>query len=256
MKNDAWNPQQYNLFKEQRAKPFWDLVDLVQPAEFARVVDLGCGTGELTRQLHQKTGAKITIGVDSSDAMLTQAKKFESEELRFEMADIASFVPSGTFDLVFSNAALQWVPGHESLIPKILGWVALGGQVAIQMPANFDHPSHKIAYEVASDLFADRFRDSETRRFVLPVEKYSELFYRSGFHEQRCRLEVYPHPLKKGEDVIEWTKGTLLTTFESRLPKEEFARFLKEYRDRLLGVIGEGPYLYTFKRILLWGRRG
>src|SRR5438552_610795 len=112
-----------------------------------RIVDLGCGTGELTRALHEKLGAVETLGIDNSASMLAEAPA--ATGLRFEAAAIESFEPDRPFDLVFSNAALHWVADHDALFRRLRNMIADGGQLAVQMPANEHHPSHRIAAEEA-----------------------------------------------------------------------------------------------------------
>lgn len=253
--NTKWNPVQYNKFKDQRTKPFQDLIGLIEKQDFTRAFDLGCGTGELTRKLFDKLRPKSMIGLDVSLEMLAESEKFRTEGLEFRLENIADFHPDSKFDLVFSNAALQWLPDHEELFPKILDWVANDGQVAIQMPCNFDHPSHSIARTVAHKLFPEKFGSKTNKLSILTLERYAELLYNHGFHQQVCRIEVYGHPMSSGAGVIEWTKGTSLTAYQSKLSDEEFQKFLKVYSDELIGEIGEGPYFYAFKRFLLWGKR-
>lgn len=254
MTNDLWNPEQYEKFKAQRSRPFWDLADLVDPKGVRSAIDLGCGTGELTAGLQGRLPSAEILGIDSSEAMLEKAEKFQTSLLRFEKRDLRTYAPSGRFDLVFSNAALQWLPDHEALFLRVLGWVAPGGQIAIQMPYNFDHPSHRIAQEVARDFEPFHEGPAPGPR-MLAQERYSMILVENGFLDQRCRLEIYLHPMASGADVIEWTKGTRLTFYQERLSPEDFQVFMERYRERLLAEIGTGPYLYAFKRILMWGRR-
>src|SRR3954447_15192708 len=105
-----WNPTQYERFRNERSQPFFDLLDLVQPRPDMRVVDLGCGTGELTRDLHRRIAARETIGIDNSPAMLTRSAAFAGAGLSFRSGDIGEFTANHEFDLIFSNAALHWVP--------------------------------------------------------------------------------------------------------------------------------------------------
>src|SRR5262245_43458962 len=100
---DAWNPEQYNRFRAERSAPFFDLLALVRPIAGMRVIDLGCGTGELTRELHQRLGARETLGIDSSTAMLEKAAAHAGDGLSFARGDIGEFAPPASFDLVFSN---------------------------------------------------------------------------------------------------------------------------------------------------------
>lgn len=253
MSND-WNPEQYNKFKEQRAKPFWDLLSLIRPGPISRVLDLGCGTGELTQELHKKLGAKETLGIDSSEAMLEQSKAFTQPGLSFRKEDIMIYSPEKLFDLVFSNAALQWVPDNETNFPRILSWIAPGGQLAVQVPCNFDHPSHKVAEKTFFHSFPFKKKNYKAPT-VLDVARYAELMHSYGFKNPIARVEVYGHAMNSGRDVIEWTKGTLLTHYKTLLNAEEFDMFLYSYSRSLIAQIGTGPYYYAFKRILLWGQR-
>src|SRR5262249_34136585 len=153
---------------DERSRPFFDLLALVEPAPAMRVVDLGCGTGELTREMHRRLGAAETLGIDSSPAMLAKAAAFAGDGLRFERADIAGFDAPAGFDLVFSNAALQWLPDHEALFARLARLVRPGGRLAAQMPANFDHASHQAADEVAREApFRDALGGRRRRPSVL-----------------------------------------------------------------------------------------
>jgi trans-aconitate 2-methyltransferase len=251
MAHDPWSPYQYERFRAERQQPFWDLLALVRPEPGMRVVDLGCGTGNLTAVLHRELEARETIGIDSSEAMIARTADQRSPGLRFQRGDIAEFAPAGTVDVVFSNAALHWVPDHEQLFARLTGALCAGGQLAVQMPANHDHPSHVVAAGLAAD-FGIPPRESPVQR----PETYAALLDRLGYSEQHVRLQVYVHHLAARDEVVEWVKGTLLTDYERRLPPEEFAQFLARYRERLLPLLDDSrPYLYPFKRIHLWGRR-
>ena len=251
----AWNPAQYEKFKTQRAKPFFDLMKLLHDVEIRNAVDLGCGTGELTRTLFDRFSIGHLLGLDSSPDMLAKSELFATPGLSFGLGNIAEYQPDEPLDLLVSNAALQWLPDHASLFPKLLGFVKPGGQTAIQVPFNFDHPSHLAAATVARDLFPRAFKKPARVPAILPVERYAEILFANGFTEHVARVEVYGHLLPSGNDVVEWTKGTTLTAYQARLSTEEFQTFLDEYRRVLVGILGEGPYFYPFKRILLWGRK-
>ena len=243
-----WQPDQYTRFKSERAQPFHDLLALVEPRPHMRVVDLGCGTGELTKHLHEQLAADETIGIDNSETMLLKAGAFGGQMLRFEQGDIEAFVADRPFDLVFSNAAFHWVPGHEALFARLASFLAPHGQLAVQMPANDDHPSHVTAAEVAHDFGIPRRAD-----YLLPIEKYASLLHRLGFKRQHARVQVYGNLLESTAAVVEWVKGTLLTDYERRLG-DDFPRFLADYTARLMEKLGdERPYFYTYKRMVMWG---
>jgi trans-aconitate 2-methyltransferase len=254
---DTWNPGQYQRFADERAAPFHDLLALVRPVPGGRVVDLGCGSGELTAQLHRAVVADETVGLDSSPAMLERATGIAGDGLRFAEGDIGEFREGG-WDVIFSNAALHWLPDHAELFGRLVGQLNPGGQLAVQMPANHDHPSHVVAAEVAGE---EPFRTAlGGYRRVSPVqapEWYAELLDRLGLADQHVRLQVYLHHLASRAEVVEWVKGTLLTDYESRMPPALFEEFLATYRGRLLPHLSEArPYPYPFTRLLLWGRRG
>lgn len=255
MQNDHWNPNQYNKFQEERAKPFWDLAALLKKTEIRSMIDLGCGTGELTMELHERIGSESTLGIDSSTAMLEKAQALASNGLRFQMQAIEAALDGPSYDLVFSNAALQWLDKHEELIPRLLRLVNPEGQIAIQVPANFDHASHILALETARAMGAEIPLGPPFHPSVLTIERYAQILFAHGFSEQRCRMEVYLNAMRSGADIVEWTRGTLLTSYEKLLGKADFARFLEIYRNALLENLGAGAYAYPFKRILIWGKR-
>ncbi len=255
--SDTWQPEQYARFRAEREQPFHDLLALVQPVPGGQVVDLGCGTGVLTRVLHEHTGAAETVGVDRSEAMLAQSAQHAGEGVRFEQGDIGAFA-GNDLDVVFSNAALQWVDGHEALFPQMAATLGEGGQLAVQMPMNHDHPSHTVAHEVAREPRHAEALGGYVRGYPLrEVEWYAELLARMGFAEQHVRLQVYLHRLAGPEEVVEWVKGSLLTDYRNRLSPEEYEAYLADFRERLLAELPDDrPFLYPFKRLLLWGRKG
>jgi len=254
---------QYGQFRVERKQPFFDLLALVRSKSQMRVVDLGCGPGELTDELHRRLGALKTVGIDSSEAMLEKAGTWAGEGLSFRHEDIADFADPANidakaeYDLVFSNAALHWVPDHRRLLTRLTTTLADYGQLAIQVPANFDHVSHETAREIAEESpFREALGGYTHPLFVLEPEDYSSLLEELRYREQHVRLQVYPHRLASKEEVVEWLKGSLLTAYERLLSDEEFRDFLGRYRDRLLPRLSDArPFLFTFKRILLWGER-
>ena len=250
---DAWNPGQYERFRKEREQPFHDLLALVEPRAAMRVVDLGCGTGDLTLVLHQKLAARETLGLDSSAVMLAKAPS--APGLRFEPGDIDEFAPEAAFDLVFSNAALHWVSDHPALLGRLRRAVAPGGQIAVQMPMTDGHPSHQTAFELArTPEFRRKLRGFDRRAPLLDPDRYSAWLYRLGFVRQHVRVQVYTHLLDSREQVIEWVRGALLTDYEKRLTTADWQRFLQRYREMLLPQLEDArPFLYTYPRIVFWG---
>lgn len=253
---DVWNPDQYGKFRAERSAPFLDLLALVQPTGAPRVLDLGCGTGELTRLAHERLGARETLGVDSSAAMLAKAAAQAGGGLSFRLGDAGAFSEGG-FDVLLSNAALHWVPDHPALLPRLAALLAPGGQLAVQVPANEPHLSHAVAREVAREPeLAGPLGGFVRESPVLAPEAYAQLLFRLGFAAQRVRFEIYAHPLASREEVVEWVRGTTLTDYEKRLDAPTWARFLERYRERLMAALpDERPFVYTYRRLFLWARK-
>ena len=150
-----WDPAQYARFSDERSRPFFDLTGQVGAREPGLVVDLGCGSGELTAALASRwPGAEIR-GLDASAEMIERASEFTGGQLSFELADAAQFDATGV-DVLVSNALLQWVPGHQELLVRWAEQLAAGGWLAFQVPANFGSPSHRLMRELAE---SNRWRD-------------------------------------------------------------------------------------------------
>src|ERR1019366_7343368 len=228
---EGWNPDQYERFHAERRQPFDDLVALCEPVPGGRIVDLGCGTGELTAELHERMEAAETIGVDSSDSMLARAQSDHGNVagLSFEAGNLETWLGQD-LDLVFANASLQWVEDHLDLLARMRTALAVGGQLAFQVPSNYRHPSHLLAMQVANEApFIDALEDDvpeDRGRFVLSPEIYADLLYELGAKKQVVRMEVYGHELSSTSDVVEWVMGTLLTPYRTRLTPELFAAFV------------------------------
>ena len=255
----GWNPDQYDRFQAEREQPFFDLAALVQRAPGMRVIDLGCGDGRLTAWLHRELGAVETVGIDSSSEMLRKSEANAGDGVRFEKMDILEAVEryAGQFDVVYSNAALQWILDHGSLFPRVARLARPGGQIAVQMPYSSGQPSHRIAHVVAAEepyrsALGGWLREDPVQ---LP-DFYATLLYNElGCTEQLTRMNVYGHVLAETRATVEWVKGSLLTAYLSRLPQELHASFLADYEARVVGEVGQHtPYFYPFPRVFLWGR--
>ena len=258
-KPDGWKPDVYARFAAERRRPFHDLLALLAPIPGGRAVDLGCGAGELTRELHRATGAAETIGLDSSEAMLEKARPLAGNGVRFEKGDIGAWESDAPLDLVFSNAAFHWVPDHPALLERLTRAVKPGGQLAFQVPDNFGHPAHTNAEEVARE---EPFRSAldgggePHARNVLAPEDYATRLHRLGYAEQIVRLQIYGDRLPSREDVVAWVQGSLLSEYRRRLPGDLYPFFVERYRERLFAAIpDERPYFLTYRRILVRARR-
>lgn len=254
-----WDPQQYLRFREQRAQPFYDLAAMVERRETMRIVDLGCGPGELTAWLHRELGAASTLGVDLSEEMLAEAAAHAGDGVSFERAHITEFATEhagARFDLVYSNAALQWVDDHEDLLPRLRAMLAPGGQIAIQIPSRATTSVGPILGSiVAREPYASALSGFQRSTATQSPDWYATAFYRMGADEQRVELRVYGHVLPTPLDVVEWFKGSALTTYRSLLPGDLYDRLVADYEREVMDVCrDEVPYFLPFNRILMWAR--
>jgi trans-aconitate 2-methyltransferase len=230
-----WNPRQYELFEAQRSRPFFDLISRLTVASPRRIVDLGCGTGALTGELAARFPQSRVIGIDSSAEMLERAGEAVAHHanLAFVQADIADWMPADGDDIVVSNAALQWVPGHRELLRAWFGALGPGAQLAVQMPANTDSPSQLLLRELADEpRWADRLAHlAIVNEQVGTIDDYLRLAFDAGVAVEAWET-VYHHVLPGEDAVLEWIAGTRLRPFVAALG-DEAPEFVAELRPRL-----------------------
>lgn len=260
-----WDPVQYQSHRAHRGRPLVDLLAHVPPLPAApRVADLGCGPGGPTRVLADRWPAARITGYDSSNAMLAAARPHAGPtegggELDFQPADLAGWLPDEPFDLILSNAALHWVPGHVDLFPAWVAGLAPGGVLAFQVPGNFAAPSHTLLRELcASPPWRDRLGHvvQDTDPVLTPAGYFAALA------ELGCAVDAwettYLHLLTGPDPVLEWTKGTSLRPVLTALADDAGARdaFLGAYRDALRAAYPPGPHgtLLPFRRIFVVAR--
>jgi trans-aconitate 2-methyltransferase len=251
----TWNPTQYERFKNERSQPFFDLLATITPTQGMRAVDLGCGTGELTHVMHERFGCVSTVGYDSSPAMLARAPT--AAGLSFVQADIADLsLAPGSVDLVLANASLHWVPDHPALFARLVSWLAPGGQLAVQMPANHGYATHTVARMLAARApYAEALGGWVPPTHVLDLADYAVLLHKVGLTPTKLSVEAYMHLLDSKDSVIEWAKGSVLTALEARLDDVMYASYLAEYREEVLRRLPDDrPFLYPFLRTFLCGR--
>jgi len=248
-----WNPDQYHKFQTERAAPFEDLLALVRVRPGLRAVDLGCGTGELTRHLADHLPSSTVLGLDNSPSMLEKAAAFSRPDLRFELGDQAEL--EGLWDLVFSNAALHWSEDHPRLMGHLFSCLREGGQLAVQVPSNYMHVSQRLIRETArEEPFRSLLQGFVRQSPVLPIDAYAQVLVSLAAREILVFEKVYPHVLADADAVVEWVSGTTLVPYFERLgPRKE--DFVETYRHKLRGEMPGSPIFYPFKRILFSARR-
>lgn len=249
----AWSPTTYLTYGDERTRPALDLLARVPLEKAARVADLGCGPGNSTAPLVARWPDAQVVGVDNDKAMLEKARA-SGVRATFVEGDAATWTPiSSTVDLLFSNATLQWLPDHATLFPRLLSLVRPGGALAVQMPRNFDAPSHELLRETAKDgPWAKDVADLARSAPVHGPEVYTDLL-----EPLAASLDIwettYVHRLTGPDPVLTWTKGTALVPFLERLGGHTQA-FLAAYAARLRAAYParrSGVTLFPFKRLFL-----
>ncbi|TDP74393.1 trans-aconitate 2-methyltransferase [Roseateles toxinivorans] len=258
MNTPDWNPALYTRFEDERTRPAAELLARVPLTSPGRVVDLGCGPGNSTELLLARYGQAGISGLDSSPAMLASARQ-RLPALTFELGDISQWSPSGPpVDLAYANAALQWVPNHEQLMPGLLAALAPGGVLAVQMPDNLDQPSHQLMRELAADpRFAPAIGDAgQVRARILQAEHYYDLLAATA--EVDVWRSTYYHLMDDAAAIVQWLRATGLKPFVEALPGELRPLFLAEYERRIDAAYparADGKRLLAFPRLFFVARR-
>ena len=248
-----WNPDLYHKFQAERSAPFYDLLTLVDVRSNLQVIDLGCGSGELTRRLADKLPNSRVTGLDSSPQMLEKAGSFVRRGLVFQQGDQSTL--TGEWDLIFSNAALQWSENHSELIPFLFDKLKPGGQIAVQVPSNHNHISHQIYRETAEeDMFKFILQGFQRYSPVLTIENYSRILFNCGAEEINIFEKIYPHILENSDAVVEWISGTALVPYFERLGKHK-DEFVSSIREKMRITMPDSPVFYPFRRILFSARK-
>jgi trans-aconitate 2-methyltransferase len=241
-----WDPLQYAKFGSERSRPFFDLVGQVAAIDVRRVVDLGCGPGELTAALAARWREAKVVGLDSSPEMIAKAARHASDTLSFGLVAAEDFSAEGT-DVLVSNALLQWVPGHLELLRRWAAELNSGGWLAFAVPANFSSPSHQLMREAAA---TSRWRGQlgEVLRHadaVASPEDYLELLASAGMRVNVWQTS-YLHVLDGDDSVLEWVRGTGLRPVLNLLSAAERVEFETEYSARLRAAYPRHEYGTVF----------
>ena len=249
----AWNPDTYNKFKSDRFAPFYDLLALVKSKPDMEVTDLGCGTGELTGKLGDSLPGARILGIDSSEQMLSQSSAFANDKVQFEKRSIEQHVESDKkWDLVFSNAAIQWVDDHETLFPKIISTIKEGGQLLVQMPDQHQNISNQLLDELAyNEPFSSALKGWKRTSPVLDIDRYSQIFFENGSKSMTVFEKIYPLVLTDADALFDWVSGTAMIPYIEKLNEEIRPLFIDQYKNLLRTRFDKSPVFYPFRRIIL-----
>jgi trans-aconitate 2-methyltransferase len=255
----SWSASQYTKFEDERNRPVRDLLARIPATRVMNAVDIGCGPGNSTELLRARFPEAVISGMDNSPDMIEAARK-RIPGIQFEIDDIASWSNPGPFDVILANAALQWIPDHESLLPELVAKLAPGGSLAVQVPDNLNEPAHCIMREIAAEgPWAAKLADASSARAARrEAESYYRLLHGCGVSVDLWRTTYY-HLLAGGAAAVtEWFKGTGLRPFLQPLDEDEAGGYLGRYQAavaRAYPAMPDGSVLLPFPRLFFVATR-
>ena len=248
----VWDPLTYLEFADERSRPFVDLLSRVRAPDPKLVVDLGCGPGQLTASLADRWPGAQVLGLDSSPEMITRAAEFASPRVKFVVQDIRDWRAETAPDVIISNATLQWIPGHRSLLPSLISSLAREGWLAFQVPGNFDEPSHVLLRQLSADP-----RYASILANVAWPAADDPASYLDDLAGPGCSVDAwettYLHVLRGPNPVFRWISGTGARPVLQALPDAYRAQFVAEYQELLNRAYPPRPYgtVLPFRRIFV-----
>ncbi len=252
----SWDPTQYLKFADHRLRPGVDLIARIPDAPYRAIWDIGCGTGSITKLLRERWPEARVHGLDNSPDMLDKARAIEGIE--WIEGDASRWTAPEPANLIFSNAVLQWLDGHERLFPHLIQQVARGGVLAVQMPRNFDAPSHALLRDTAArGPWAPRLVPVLRTAPVATPEAYYDLLMPHATHIDIWEVE-YLHVLQGEDAVLEWTRGTAVRPVLDRLDPAQRSEFLATYAEKLRTAYPrrrDGMTLFPFRRLFIVAQR-
>jgi trans-aconitate 2-methyltransferase len=252
----TWEPQTYLRYADIRFRAGLDLIARTPKLEYATIYDLGCGTGHLTRILADTFPHSKVFGVDSSPEMLGEARR-EFPTLRWQQGDITSWHPAAPPDLIYTNAALQWVPDHETLLPSLLNKLRPGGVLAMQVPRHFESASHLALREL---VLQSEWR-ARLEPLLLAAIPPPETYWRwLTPHVRNLDLweTIYLQVLDGKDPVVNFMRGTALRPFLSALNQADAVKFIAAFAERMAAAYppqSNGQTLFPFRRLFLIAQR-
>jgi trans-aconitate 2-methyltransferase len=251
----SWSAKQYVAFEDERTRPVRDLLSAVPDIGVRRAIDLGCGPGNSTEVLHARFPGAQVSGVDSSDDMIAAARK-RLPQLQFSVADMANWRDDGPYEVILANAVFQWVPDHAALFPALIGKLASGGALAVQMPDNLDVPAHRLMRDIAAQgSWSHKLAQAaEARAPLRDAEWYHQLLRPLTARTDIWRTTYY-HALPGGAAaIVEWFKGSGLRPFLAPLDDAESSAYLNRYTAAVAQAypaLADGSVLLPFPRLFL-----
>lgn len=260
-----WDPELYNRFRRYRAEPFHAILARLRIDPEEKIVDLGCGSGENTVELARMAPRGQALGIDSSPAMIAKADAAKcalssdlAARIDFTLGDIAAIDLPDRYSLVFSNAALHWIDDHRRALQACYRVMSPGGKLVVQMPANYEETAQVSLTALAGEspwrelLGGVKVPSSK----VASPHHYTELLTQLGFVDVDCYYQVFIHQMNGPQDVVQWSRATVLRPFLEALAEDRRDSFVAQWRQRLEQAYGtSGPLSLNFRRVFLWARR-
>lgn len=246
-----WDPETYNKFKEKRYEPFYDLISHLHVRKDMKILDLGCGTGELTKVIADKFPGSSVLGIDNSPEMLAKAPV--QKNLVFAERSIEDQLQRAEkWDVIVANASLQWINNHTDLFSSIIAKLLPEGQLAVQMPSQKENLLNQILYDLVHeapyfDILSDVIRHSP----VLSLDDYTSLLFSLHARETVVYQKVYPILAPDIETLYEFISGSSLVPYMERLKEPLKSAFIKTFKERIAKQFASHPIVYSFKRIIL-----
>jgi trans-aconitate 2-methyltransferase len=254
--NSTWDPGQYLRFGDERSRPFYDLIGRIGATDPDSVADIGCGPGGLTANLARRWPTADVLGVDNSAEMIAAANQVAADandvtNLRFDLMNAVDWSPVKPVGVIVSNATIQWIPNHEELLARWVDYLAAGGWLAIQLPANYAEPVHVLMRElINSPRWRSTLGEVELTRQSGDPARYLDLLATAG-----CQVDAwettYQHVLTGEDPVLNWVKGTGLRPVLTALTPADKPDFLAEYATLLRQAYPQRPYgtVLPFRRV-------
>jgi trans-aconitate 2-methyltransferase len=250
----SWDPNLYLQFGSERTQPSLDLIARISVANPTRIIDLGCGPGNSTEVLRRRWPEADVTGLDSSPEMIAAARKTYPEG-KWVLADAGTWVADAPYDIVYSNAALQWIPDHARLFPHLLYQVAAGGALAVQVPAHYHSPLNQVMREAARDAeWVERMQGP-----LNALTRESPAFYYDVLQPAATRVEIweteYQHVMEGPQAIVDWFRGTgmrpFLDALETEAERQRFEQLVRAGYTKAYPTRIDGRILFPFRRLFM-----
>lgn len=254
-----WDPEKYNQYKNVRYQPFFDLMKMISAENLETAVDIGCGTGEQTRILSERFENTRFLGIDPSKEMLAKAAAYQHSRLQFKISTAEEFLNANhnkSWDLIFSNAALQWSDDHSELFPKLIGLLSSKGQFAVQMPVQKENLLNKLLLDLVQEKpYTDLLQGWKRESPLLSIDEYAQIMFQNGLQNIQIVQKIYPIIADNANQLFDFIAGSSLIPYLERIPASQHEIFIQTYTARIQEAFKSFPAIYAFKRLLLYGNK-